>query len=184
MVAVRRGRNGLATKRRPAASAGEGRRAHGLPPVPVQAMAGVHHDRSAPGKRAQTATSAHALRHAPGQPLVVPFTSVVPPGRARRARARLLVVVRRATVLKRPVSAGSPRVRRADVTKRETPGRRRRLRGLRFIGELRRKRPASEVLAATPAHRAKRLLARRDRADHGQKIDLGRDAPLSSRPLS
>jgi hypothetical protein len=183
-VGVRLGRNGLATKRRLAASADEGRPGPGLPQAPVQVMVGVRHDRSVPGKRARTATSAHADRPGRGQPLVAPYTSVVHPERVRRARARPPVVDRRGNALKEPVSAGSPRERRADVTKRETPGRRRCPRALRFIVELPQKRPASEILAAAPAHRAKRPRARRDRADHGQKIDLGRDAPLSSRPLS
>jgi len=180
-VADRRGLNGLGTKRPLAESAKEVWRDPGLPPV--QAMAGVRRDRSAAGKRAWTAASAHAVQHAPGQPLVAPFTSVAPRGRARRVRARRPVVDRRANALKEPVSAGSPRARRADATRPATQKRERRPRGLRSIVELRRKQPASEVLAAAPAHRAKRLPARRGRADRGQKIDLGRDAPLSSRPL-
>ena len=183
-VGVRPGRNGLATKRRLAASADEGRRGPGLPQAPVQVMVGVRHDRSVPGKRARTATSAHADRPGRGQPPVAPFTSVVHPERVRRALARPPVADRLGNALKEPVSAGSPRVRRADATRAATRGKKRRPRVLRFIAGPRRKPPASEVLAAAPAHRAKRPRARRDRADHGQKIDLGRDAPLSSRPPS
>ena len=181
-VGVRPGRNGLATKRRLAASADEGRRGPGLPQAPVQVMDGVRHDRSVPGKRARTVTSAHADRPGRGQPPLAPFTSVVHPERVRRARAP--VVDRRGNALKEAVSAGSPRERRADATRPVTRGRKRRPRVLRFTAGPRRKPPASEVPAAAPAHRAKRPRARRDRADHGQKIDLGRDAPLSSRPLS
>jgi hypothetical protein len=183
-VAVRRGRNGLATMRPQAANADEEWRGPGLPPAPGQATVGVRHDRSVPGKRGRTITSARADRPGLGRPPVAPFTSGVHPERARRVRARRPVVDHRGNALKEPVSAGSPRARRADATRPATPKRERRPQALRFIAEPRRKTPVSEVLAAAPAHRGKHLLARHDRADPDQKIDLGCDAPLSSRPLS